>query len=218
MRVNEKVKNVLHEMKEGAMSVLRNRGLSWVFLFSTLVTFFLMPVSVLFPLMTLKHFAGDAFQVSLIEILWGVGALLGGAVMGARVWKVNKVVLVNLMYLLIGVSFLLSGLLPSNGFVIFAILTAVGGVSGAVYNSAFTGIVQTSVEPSALGRVFSMFFTLSLIPSLIGLIGIGFFADGLGIANSFVACGAIIVLVGVLSFTTPSALRLGRANKIVSKE
>ena len=41
-------------------------------------TFFIMPVSVLFPLMTLNHFSGDAFQMSLIEAIWGVGSLLGG--------------------------------------------------------------------------------------------------------------------------------------------
>jgi DHA3 family macrolide efflux protein-like MFS transporter len=65
------------------------------------------------------------------------------------------------------------------------------------------------VELVASGRVFSIFFIQSLIPSLIGLIGIGFFADGLGITNSFIACGTI--LVGILSFTyTLSALRLGK--------
>jgi hypothetical protein len=30
-----------------------------------------MPVAVLFPLMTLEHFKGTAFQMSLIEVLFG---------------------------------------------------------------------------------------------------------------------------------------------------
>lgn len=209
----EEKQDVFGEMKEGAQVVMKNRGLSWIFLFSILVTFFLMPVSVLFPLITLQHFGGDAYQVSLIEVLWGVGALAGGAVMGIKVYKVNKVVLVNLMYLLIGITFLLSGVLPPGGFVFFAILTTIAGVSGAVYNSAFTGIVQTNVEPGALGRVFSLFFTLSLIPSLIGLIGIGFFADSLGVTTTFVVCGIIIVIIGFLSFLTPSALRIDKQEK-----
>lgn len=206
----ENVKNVLREMKEGAMKVLENRGLSWIFLFSIIVTFFMMPVSVLFPLMTLRHFAGDAFQVSLIEVLWSVGALAGGAVMGAKVYKINKVILVNSMYILLGLTFLFSGILPHDGFVFFAIFTTIGGISGAVYNSAFTAIVQTNIEPSALGRVFSMFFTMSLIPSLLGLIGIGFFADSLGITTSFVVSGAIIVVIGVIAFLSPIALNIDK--------
>lgn len=202
--------HVFKEMKEGLMTVLRSRGLSWIFLFSILVTLFLMPVSVLFPLMTLEHFQGNAFQVSLIEVIWGVGALLGGAVMGAKVYKVNRVVLVNLMYLIIGATFALSGVLSPNGFVLFVVLTAIAGVSGAVYNSSFTALVQTHIRPEALGRVFSMFYTFSIIPSLIGLVGIGFFADSLGVTTSFIVCGVVIILIGMVSFTTPSAMRLDK--------
>ena len=209
-KTEEKVRNVFQEMKEGVMVVLRNRGLSWVFLFSIIVFFFLMPVSVLFPLMTLQHFGGTTFEMGVIEVVWGVGALIGGAIMGVRIYKINKVLLINIMYLLIGITFLLSGVLPSNGFIYFAILTAIGGVSGAVYNSAFTSLIQTNIDPVALGRVFSMFFTISLIPSIIGLIGIGFFADNLGLTTTFIICGAIIILTGIAAFMTPSAMRLGK--------
>ncbi|MDL2224502.1 MFS transporter [Bacteroidales bacterium OttesenSCG-928-M06] len=209
-RKEEKMENVFKDMKEGIMVVLKNKGLSWIFLFSVIVTFFIMPVSVLFPLMTLQHFNGNTFQMGLIEVLWGAGALVGGAIMGAKIYKINKVTLVNCMYLLLGATFLFSGLLSPNGFVGFAILTALGGISGAVYNSAFTGLVQTNVDPVALGRVFSMFFTVSLIPSMAGLIGIGFFADNLGLTTTFIACGTIIVLIGIIAFFIPSAMKLDR--------
>jgi len=205
-----KTPNVFQEIKEGIKTVSGNRGMSWIFLFSILVTFFMMPVSVMFPLMTLDHFNGNAFQVSLIEILWGVGALLGGAIMGVRVYRINRVILVNLMYILLGLTFLFSGIVSSNGFVVFAVMTGIGGISGAVYNSAFTGLLQTNIRPDALGRVFSMFYTFSLLPSLIGLIGIGFFADSLGVATSFITCGLIVIAIGIIAFATPSALRVDR--------
>ena len=44
-----------------------------------------------------------------MEIIWGSGALLGGAIMGARNYPVNRIVLINLMYLVVGLSFLFSG-------------------------------------------------------------------------------------------------------------
>lgn len=205
-----KERDILKEMKEGAMIILRNRGLSLVFLYSILVVFFLVPISVLFPLMTLEYFKGTEFQAGIIEAIWSVGALAGGAIMGAKVYKVNRVALVNWMYLLCGLTFFLSGILSPDGFVWFAVLTAVGGVSGAVYNSAFTGLVQTKIDPTALGRVFSMFFTFSLIPAMLGLIGIGFLADGLGLTTSFILSGAIIIVIGVAAFLTPPAMRLDR--------
>ncbi len=203
-------RDILKEMKEGAMIILRNRGLSLVFLYSILVVFFLVPISVLFPLMTLEYFKGTEFQAGIIEAIWSVGALAGGAIMGAKVYKVNRVALVNWMYLLCGLTFFFSGILSPDGFVWFAVLTAIGGVSGAVYNSAFTGLVQTKIDPTALGRVFSMFFTISLIPAMLGLIGIGFLADGLGLTTSFILSGIIICLIGIAAFFTPAAMRLDR--------
>lgn len=207
------MKNVYSDMKEGVTIVLKNRGLSWIFLFATIVMFFIMPVSVLFPLMTLDHFSGDSFQVSLIEALWGVGSLLGGMIMGVKVYKINKVILINLMYIILGLTFLFSGVLSSEGFLIFAVLTTIGGIAGSVFYSSFTAIIQTNVDPSVLGRVFSMYLTLSMIPSLIGLVGIGFFSDYLGLTTTFVLCGLVIVVVGIMAFLPSSAIKLEKKGK-----
>ena len=207
---NELERDILKEMKEGAMVVLRNRGLSFVFLYSTLVVFFIVPISVLFPLMTLDYFNGTEFQAGIIEAIWSVGALVGGAVMGVKVYKVNRVGLINWMHLLLGVAFLLSGLLSPTGFVWFAVLTGLSGITGAVYNSAFTGLIQTKIESTALGRVFSMYYTIALIPSMLGLIGIGFIADTIGLNTSFIISGIIIMLIGIIAFLTKPAMNLDK--------
>ena len=206
----EKAKHLFLEMKDGFMAIKEKPGLMWIFLCSILVMLFLMPVSVLFPLMTLRYFGGTQFQAGLIEALWGAGTLAGGAIMGIKVYKTNKVALVNGMYLLIGCTFLLSGMLSPKGFVWFAILSTIAGISGSVYHSSFTGLIQTIIDPGVLGRVFSMFYTISLIPSMIGLIGIGFFADVLGIPTTFILCGGIIMLVGAFAYGIPSAMRMGK--------
>ena len=205
-------RDILKEIKEGAMLVLRNRGLSQVFLYSIIVVFFMVPISVLFPLMTLDYFDGTEFQAGIIEAIWSVGALVGGAIMGAKVYNVNRVGLINWMYLIMGAAFLLSGLLSPTGFIWFAILTAISGVSGAVYNSAFTGILQTKIEPSALGRVFSMYFTVALIPAMLGLIGIGFVADTIGLSTSFFISGIIIICIGISAFFTKPAMKLDKVH------
>lgn len=207
-RSAENARNIFREMKEGVMAVARSRGLSWIFLYSVVVTFFLMPVSVLFPLMTLRYFGGTGFQAGMVEALWSVGTLAGGIIMGVRVYRVNRVLLINWMYVVVGTVFFVSGLLPSGAFAWFAALTVVSGISGAVYSSAFTGIMQSRIDPDALGRVFSMYNTFSLIPSMLGLVGIGFLADGLGLTATFFACGIVITAVGIAAFATPSAVRV----------
>lgn len=203
-------RHFLKEMKEGAMVVLRNKGLSLVFLYSIIILFFIIPISVLFPLMTLDYFNGTEFQAGVIEAVWSVGALAGGAIMGVKVYNVNRVGLINWTYILLGMAFMGSGILSPNGYIWFAILTCISGIAGAVYNSAFTGLVQNKIDPAALGRVFSTFYAVALIPSMIGLIGIGFIADTIGLNTSFIISGLVIILTGVIAFFTKPAMKLDK--------
>ncbi|MDD2607130.1 MFS transporter [Lascolabacillus sp.] len=203
-------RHFLKEMKEGAMVVLRNKGLSLVFLYSIIILFFIIPISVLFPLMTLDYFNGTEFQAGVIEAVWSVGALAGGAIMGVKVYNVNRVGLINWTYILLGMAFMGSGILSPNGYIWFAILTCISGIAGAVYNSAFTGLVQNKIDPAALGRVFSTFYAVALIPSMIGLIGIGFIADTIGLNTSFIISGLVIILIGVIAFFTKPAMKLDK--------
>jgi DHA3 family macrolide efflux protein-like MFS transporter len=207
-------RNIFKEMKEGAMVVLRNKGLSLVFLYSILIWFFIVPISVLFPLMTLDYFNGSEFQAGIIEAIWSVGALVGGAIMGAKVYKVNRVGLINWMYIFLGIAFLLSGLLSPTGFVWFAILTGLSGIYGSVYNSAFTGLLQTKIDASALGRVFSMYYTIALIPAMLGLIGIGFVADVIGLNTSFSISGVIIIIIGIIAFFTKTSMKIDNSRTL----
>ena len=85
------------EFREGFSAMHAIPGMGWFFTLAIVVWFFIMPVGVMFPLMTLQHFGGGAFEMSLIEIVWGGGALVGGAVMGARTYRVSRIVLINLM-------------------------------------------------------------------------------------------------------------------------
>jgi DHA3 family macrolide efflux protein-like MFS transporter len=203
-------RHIFKEMKEGAMVVLRNKGLSLVFLYSIIILFFIIPISVLFPLMTIDYFNGTEFQAGVIEAVWSVGALAGGAIMGVKVYKVNRVGLINWTYILLGMAFMGSGILSPNGYIWFAILTCISGIAGAVYNSAFTGLVQNKIDPAALGRVFSTFYAVALIPSMIGLIGIGFIADTIGLNTSFIISGLVIILTGVIAFFTKPAMKLDK--------
>lgn len=192
------------EAKEAFIEVRKHYGLPSFFLLSILATFFIMPVGVLFPLMTLNHFSGTAFQVSMIEVAWGGGALLGGALLGLKKYHWNEILLVNCMYVLVGFSFLFSGLLPVSGYMGFVAFTIVGGISGSLYMASFTTVVQTRIDPAVMGRVFSFYMSFNMLPSMLGLLGTGFLADHVGLGTTFVLSGLILCLIGAVSFFIPS--------------
>ena len=202
--------NVLRDMKAGFNVISRNRGLSWVMVIEVLITFFVMPIVALLPLMTLKNFSGTAYQVSLIELLFGLGMLLGGILLGIWNPRVRKVVMMNVSYVIIGISIFISGILPPSAFIAYAIFSVVQGLAIPFNSGPFTALLQTKIETSFLGRVFSLFDSISLLPSILGLMATGFIADAIGVANVFAMCGIAIVLTGTLAFFIPSIMKLER--------
>src|SRR5690606_15417045 len=89
---------VLRDLAMGINAVTSNRGISWLFGFSILATFCIMPVAVLFPLLTLQHFGGGKFEMSIIEVVWGIGMLVGGGLLGIFKPTLNKVIIINSMH------------------------------------------------------------------------------------------------------------------------
>src|SRR5690606_24371868 len=203
------IKEVLHDLRLGIVAVTSNRGMSWLFGFSILATFCIMPVDVLFPLLTLQHFEGGKFAMSIVEVVWGIGMLVGGGLLGIFKPTLNKISIINTMHLLLGISLAASGVLPPSGFIIFVALTILGGIAASIYNASFTTVLQEKINPAMLGRVFSMYFSIALLPSMIGLLSTGFLADTVGISLTFVILGSVIGLIGIVSFFVPTLMKLG---------
>lgn len=207
---NVSAKSVLKDMTEGFRVIMKNKGISRLMIIEVLVTFFIMPIVVLLPLMTLQNFSGTAYQVSLIEVLFGIGMLGGGVLLGVWNPKIRKVVLISYSYFLIGIIIALCGVLPKDGFIIYAVLTVIQGISVPFFSGPFTTLMQTQFAPQYLGRVFALFDSISLFPSIIGLFATGFIADTLGIANIFLYCGIATVLAAVWMMSMSSIRNIER--------
>jgi len=214
----KKTPHVWNEMKESIAEIRKDKGLAFLFLFSVIATFFIMPIAVMFPLMTINHFNGTVFHMSVVEVFWGAGMLAGGALAGIKLHagnktlnldELNKATLINYMYIIFGLTFFFSGILSPAGFIWFVILTAIGGVSTSVYNASFTSLIQLKIDPAMLGRVFSVYMSFNYIPSMIGLLGTGFIADRIGLINAFIICGFVNFAIGLISLMIPSIRRTG---------
>lgn len=198
------------EIKECFEVIGSATGLTTLFIGFTLVTFVVMPIAVLFPFITIDHFGGNTFQMGLIEMIWGIGALLGGLMLASNRIKINNVIAINIAYVILGIYMILSGILPTHGFTLFACLTIIGGVTYAIYNALFIAVIQLNIEAEVLGRVFSIFFSLSTLPSVIGILASGYLAGEFGVATLFVFGGIAIGAIGVTALFIPSIKRLGK--------
>ena len=204
----ERTPDLRREFREGFSAIFAVRGMAWFIGLAIAVLFFIMPVGVLFPLMTLEHFGGGTYEMSLVEIVWGAGALAGGALMGVRNYHRNRALLINAMYLVVGLSFLGSGLLPASGFVWFTLFTAAAGITSSVFSAAFIAVVQHRIAAEVLGRVLSLYYGFSLLPAALGLLGTGFLAEQVGLRPTFIISGCIICLLGIVAFLIPSVRQI----------
>lgn len=72
----------------------------------------------------------------------------------------------------------------------------------------FTTVMQTRINPVVMGRVFSFYMSVSLLPSMVGLLSTGFLADTIGIGHTFIIGGGLVGMIGIVSFVVPSIREL----------
>ncbi|MBF0650605.1 MFS transporter [Dysgonomonas sp. GY75] len=210
--------NVWLEVKEGVRHLFMNRGITYLMVSVIGITFFIVPIAALYPLMTTSYFGGNAYQMGLVETAWGIGMLIGGAVLSLKFMKTaNKVLSMNIVAMGLGITYWAMGILPTSGFALFVVLTALSGIAGSIYWSSFTVILQTKIDPAALGRVFSIYDSISLLPTIPGLLATGFIAERIGLLNAFIIAGVATLAIGAIASFVPAIKRLGYTTRGVKE-
>lgn len=196
------------EMKEGFLALRSNKGLFALLWIGFLFTFIYMPINALFPLMSMKHFEGTAFHVSVVEIAFALGMLAGGLALGALGALKNRYLMIAASIALIGLGLAVSGLLPPSGFLLFAASCLVMGFAAPFYAGVQTALVQEKIQPQYLGRVFSLLGSVQGLAMPLGLILSGMFADGIGVSRWFLVSGMLLLSVAMLAFMLPAMKKL----------
>jgi DHA3 family macrolide efflux protein-like MFS transporter len=190
--------NFLREMKEGIVELRQNKGLFALLLLGTLYTFVYMPINALFPLISMEYFNGTPVHISITEIAFASGMLVGGLLLGRLGNFEKRVLLITGSFFIMGASLAVSGLLPPSGFVIFVACCAVMGLSVPFYSGVQTALFQEKIKPEYLGRVFSLTGSIMSFAMPIGLILSGFFADKIGVNHWFLLSGILIIGIAIV--------------------
>jgi DHA3 family macrolide efflux protein-like MFS transporter len=191
-------RNFMKEMKEGLVVLKENKGLFALLLIGTLYMFFYMPINALYPLISMEYFAGTPMHISITEIAYASGMLVGGLLLGLLGSFKKRIVLITASIFMMGVSLTISGLLPSSGFAIFVVCCAIMGFSVPFYSGVQTALFQEKIKPEYLGRVFSLTGSIMSLAMPVGLILSGIFADRIGVNKWFLISGILIVGIAIV--------------------
>ncbi|MDO1605715.1 MFS transporter [Lactobacillus sp. YT155] len=203
---NEKIQ-IWADSKFGLQKLVANKGLWYITLIGSFFMLLFMPVASLYPLMTMEYFQGTVGQAGLIEVVYSVGALLGGLVIGLfGNWK-NRIIPILASFVVVGVTTGLSGILPGDqkGFIWFVVLNAIAGFAMPYLETLLMAMIQQSYEPKYLGRVLGVFNSLMSVTGPVGLIFTGPIADGIGVEKMFIITGIGTFLCGIAIVLIPKA-------------
>lgn len=199
--------HLLTDTKFGVKKLYENKSLWHIMLNGAVFTLLFMPAASLYPLMTMGYFGQNVGQAGLVEVVYSVGMLAGGAVIGFfGKWK-DRMKPIFMAYVVVGTTIGASGLLPgtTQGFFYFLLLNAGAGFATPYFNTLLMAIIQQSYEPNVLGRVLGVFNSLMTLPGPIGLIFAGPLTDKIGVEKMFLIAGIGTLLCGIVLFLTPVA-------------
>lgn len=198
----ESQNSFFRDMKEGYFELKKNKGLFALLWIGTAYMFFFMPISALYPLMSMGYFRGTPTHASIAEIAFAGGMLAGGILLSVWGGFKNRIFSIGLSVLVMGVSIAISGLLPTNAFFIFVICCTVMGLTSPFYGVQ-NALFQEQLPPEYLGRVFSLLGSVMSFAMPLGLLCSGIFAELIGVEKWFLLCGIGIIAVAVLFFVLP---------------
>jgi DHA3 family macrolide efflux protein-like MFS transporter len=198
----DKEENVMQEMKAGYVVLKENKGLFALLWIGALYMFFYMPISALYPLMSMGYFGGTPTHASIAEIAFAIGMLVGGVILSVWGGFKKRTFTIGASVLMMGIGVTISGILPPNAFIAFAICCMVMGVSAPFYGVQ-NALFQEKIKPEYLGRVFSLLGSVMSFTMPLGLLCSGLFAEQIGVEKWFLISGIGIIAISSLVFVLP---------------
>ena len=198
------------DTREG-FAVLRSHRWLWqLCLICALFSVAFMPVSALFPLMSMQYFGREAAAAALGETAVSVGLLAGSVLVGRWGGGKDKILTMTAAVLAMGGALAVTGVLPPSGFWWFAGLSLLMGVTCPFFNSVFMALIQEKVEAQYLGRVLGLSGAMMTLASPIGLGATALLAEHTGLTLWFLLAGVVTLLCGGLMLLFPAVRTCGR--------
>lgn len=198
------------EMKDGFATLHHNKGLFALLWIGALYMLIYMPINALFPLISIGYFNGTTAFASVVESSFAVGMLLGGLLLGTWGGFKKRYLSIGTSILLMGVSLIISGILPVNQSYLFVICSLFMGLSSPFYSGVQAALFQEKIQPEYLGRVFALMGSLMSLAMPLGLILSGLFTDQVGINHWFLFSGILILALSILCIMLPSIRALDK--------
>ncbi|MCL2765132.1 MAG: MFS transporter [Treponema sp.] len=200
-----------YELKEGFLYLKKHGYLLTLIIISALFLILFSPAALLTPLQVTRNFGADVWRLSAIEIIFSLGALAGGIIIGLWGGFKNRIYTMAFSCALCGLFAVGLGIVPS--FWIYLVIMALLGISMPLYNRPAMALIQSTVDPNFMGRIISVFMMVSSTMMPIGMLIFGPLSDKISINIILVFTGIGVALLSILMITSKALLMAGMNEK-----
>jgi DHA3 family macrolide efflux protein-like MFS transporter len=192
------------DLKEGLQYIRKHGYILRLVILAAAFSFLSSPASFLTPLQVARKFGEEIWRLSFMEIVFSVGMMLGGVLIGIWGGFKNKIYTMAFACFLFGIEAFVLGIVPN--FWIYAAISGAAGLTVPFYNTPSMVLLQTKVEPAFMGRVMSVFTMMGSIMLPVGMMLFGPLADIMSIDYLMIGTGILLFLLGI-PFLTSKQLR-----------
>jgi MFS transporter, DHA3 family, macrolide efflux protein len=193
------------DLRDGINYIVTHDLVRWVMVIFGLVFLLIVAPSNLSPLMLVRNFGTEVWLLTVLELAFGIGMVLGGVLMatvGSRFSRVRMIIGSSILFGVLAVGLGLS----TNLIVFYALFFIIGLAVPAFSTSAMT-LLQETVEPERQGRVFGFVGIVMAVAMPLGMVVLGPLADIVSVESLLIITGIMTVLVASLAVILPSGRR-----------
>jgi DHA3 family macrolide efflux protein-like MFS transporter len=193
------------DLKEGVIYIWTHDLVRWVLVVFAVVFMLAVAPSNLSPLFIARNFGDEVWKLTVAEVVFSVGTVLGGLLISVFANKVNRIAMIIGTSIFFGFATIAMGISPN--LVAFCILLFIMGVVvPSFYTTAMT-MLQETVEPERQGRVFGFVGIVMSLAMPIGMAVLGPLADVVPISLLFIGCGAVMIIAATAAVLLPAGKR-----------
>ena len=212
----EAAASIWSEMIDGFRYLVVRRGHMSLIIIAALINMCLVPAFSLLPLLVSRELGGDALQLGWMSTAFGIGAIVGGIVLG--IWGGTRRRILTVLSALIGlgVSVVGLGIAPAYAPAVFAMLVV--GLIAPFANGPIQAILQATIADEYQGRVFTLVASLAGATAPFGLLLAAPIAEIVGVRSWYVTGGLVCLSMGIAGFFVPSLMRIEEPPEGATKE
>lgn len=191
--------SVIEELKQGVSYVKGNTLIRKMLIYYAFFFFLISPAAFLTPLLITRSYGEEVWRLTVNEILYSGGAILGGVLMALWGGFKNRMYTIALSCAAYGVSAVLLGV--STNFAFYLTVMFFTGIFGPIFSAAETVLIQETVNNDVQGRVFSIIEIIILAVMPVGMLIFGPIADFTKVEYIMIATGVLMMVTGWVIFS-----------------